>query len=132
VATERRRQKRQASRRTKRGANAVPAPQPTPVSERPDLVGRWHKLQSEPAADPYPYEIDFTEATYRGQRGTDQGLIWWDVGIYRLESPTALLVSTATDELVSYPVAFEGDRFTVDTPEHGRIVYQRDKPPPPS
>jgi hypothetical protein len=39
----------------------------------------------------------FSTGTYCGARGAEQGLIWWDAGIYRLEDWGRLMVSTATD-----------------------------------
>jgi hypothetical protein len=52
-------------------------------------------------------------------------MIWWDAGIYRLESPNALVLSVATDELVTYRIEMHGDDFDVTDREGCRFIYQR-------
>ena len=58
-------------------------------------------------------------------------MIWWDVGIYRLDDARTLVMSTATDEMVTYSVSVDGDRLTVTVPDHGDVVFERIEPPPP-
>jgi hypothetical protein len=126
VATERRRRRRTTKRSKQRSVQGA-APKSAPT-----LVGHWRKRDAEALLDPYPVEIVFAESTYRGSRAPEQGLIWWDAGIYRLDDPGTLVLSTATDEMVSYPIELDADRLAVTTPGHGRIVYERRAEPPPS
>ena len=56
-------------------------------------------------------------------------MILWDAGIYRLEDEHTLTLSTASDELVTYPIAVEGGTLTVSTPD-GDVSYERAEPPP--
>jgi hypothetical protein len=98
------------------------AEQPQP---RRTLEGRWRKLTDDQALNQYPAEIRFAEDTYLGQRGDQQGMIWWDAGIYRLDEPTTLVLSTATDEMVSYRMRLRGKRLSVEVPDKGTVVYER-------
>lgn len=91
----------------------------------PGLVGSWKKTTESPCAEKYPATITFSTGTYRGTRGPGQGMIWWDAGIYRLESPNALVLSVATDELVTYRIEMHGDDFDVTDREGCRFTYQR-------
>jgi hypothetical protein len=101
-----------------------------PTTGQPDLIGRWRKQPGDPCADRYPEEISFSEARYLGTRGADQGMIWWDVGIYRLDDPTTLTISTATDEMVTCAIELRGDRVTITDPDGCRFVYERIEEPP--
>lgn len=89
------------------------------------LVGRWQRTDADAATGRYPVELDMSTGTFRGRRGEQQGMIWWDAGIYRFADPTHLVLSTATDELVTYRVRLDGDRLEIETPDEGPVVYQR-------
>jgi hypothetical protein len=90
-----------------------------------NLVGTWHKITTLPCADKYPATITFSTGTYRGARGPGQGMVWWDAGIYRLEGPQRLVLSVATDELVTYEIAVHGDQLEVTDAEGCRFAYRR-------
>ena len=98
---------------------------------KPSLVGHWQRVDPAATRDPYPVEIDFAESTFSGRRGPDQGLIYWDAGIYRPEGRTTLVLSTYSDELVKYPIMLDHLRLEVTTADHGVIVYERKLEPPP-
>jgi hypothetical protein len=100
-----------------------------PTTGRPDLTGRWLRLSSDDVGQRYPVEITFAEATYRGVRAEDQGFILWDAGTYRLDDDDSLTMSTASDELVAYPIVIDGPHLEVQTPE-GDVAYERAEPPP--
>lgn len=89
------------------------------------LVGAWRKISTEPCADKYPATITFSTSTYLGTRTPDQGLISWDAGIYRLQGHAALVISTATDELVTYELTVHDDRFEVTDADGCHLTYQR-------
>lgn len=89
------------------------------------LIGTWHKITTAPCADKYPAILTFSTGTYRGARGPGQGMVWWDAGIYRLEGPQRLVLSVATDELVTYEIAVRGDQFEVTDAEGCRFAYRR-------
>ena len=89
------------------------------------LAGEWMKVTSDPCAEKYPATIVFAASTYRGARGPSQGMVWWDAGIYRLEGPHTLVVSTATDELVRYPVTFRDQEFEFSDSKGCRVIYRR-------
>jgi hypothetical protein len=89
------------------------------------LVGTWTKATTAACADKYPDRLTFSAGTYRGTRGPAQGMVWWDAGIYRLEGPKTLVVATATDELVSYRIALQADRFEVTDSEGCVVTYRR-------
>ncbi len=91
-----------------------------------NVVGTWIKVTDKVCADKYPATITFSTSTYRGTRGPSQGMIWWDAGIYRLESPSSLVVATATDELLTYPIAFQGDQFEFTDGEGCHVTYRRE------
>jgi len=89
------------------------------------LVGRWEKVTTDPSAEKYPHGVVFATGTYRGTRGPGQGMVWWDAGIYRIEGPQTLLLSVATDELVTYRLDLRPDRFEVTDPDGCRFAYRR-------
>ena len=91
----------------------------------PRLTGEWMKATTDACAEKYPATIVFATSTYRGARGPSQGMVWWDAGIYRLEGPHTLVVSTATDELVRYPVTFRDQEFEFSDSEGCRVIYRR-------
>ncbi len=90
-----------------------------------NIVGTWIKVTTAECADKYPATVTFSTGTYRGTRGPSQGMLSWDAGIYRLESESSLVVATATDELVTYPIALQTDQFEVTDGEGCRITYRR-------
>jgi len=102
-----------------------------PTVGLPDLQGRWRRLSTDAAAERYPAEITFADATYVGTRAELQGMIWWDAGIYRLVDDRTLVLSTATDEMVAYSISLDGVRLTVGDPDDGDVVFERIEPPPP-
>jgi hypothetical protein len=104
------------------------------MTERPegpkiDLAGAWRKKDAPACADKYPDSLTFSTGTYRGARGDQQGFIWWDAGIYRMEGERRLLLSTASDELTAYEVQLHGDVLAVVDPDGCRFSYQRARPP---
>jgi len=100
------------------------------TSATPDLVGSWRKLTDDPCAERYPAELRFAAGPYRGVRGDDQGMIWWDAGIYRLDDPSTLVVSSATDELETCTVVQAGNRLTITDADGCTFVYERIDAPP--
>jgi hypothetical protein len=96
-----------------------------PQPETSKLVGTWVKVSTEPSADKYPAILQFAPGTYRGTRSPEQGMISWDAGIYRHETPSKLVISTATDELVNYSIALHEDEFEVTDSEGCRVKYRR-------
>src|SRR5438067_12117109 len=94
------------------------------------LVGTWPETTVSTCAEKYRAVITFSTGTYRGARGAGQGMIWWDAGIYRLEGRNALLLSVATDELVTYQIDFADDRIEVTDPDGCRFAYRRLSPTP--
>jgi hypothetical protein len=96
------------------------------ANQPPTLVGSWKKVTESACADKYPATITFSTGTYRGARGPGQGMVWWDAGIYRLEGETTLVLSVATDELVTYQVVIHDDRLDVTDPDGCRFSYQRE------
>ena len=101
-----------------------------PSSSHPDaeaLVGRWVRESTDGCAERYPAEVTFNPGTtYLGVRGADQGMVVWDAGIYRLEDDgRTLVMSTSSDELVSYPVRFEGDAMSVVDADGCAVTYRR-------
>jgi hypothetical protein len=98
------------------------------VTERTDsagLAGEWTKVTTAPCGAKYPATIAFAASTYRGARGPSQGMVWWDAGIYRLESPQTLVLSVATDELVRYPIVVRDDEFEFTDSEGCKVLYHR-------
>ena len=89
------------------------------------MIGTWTKTTTAACADKYPATITFSTGTYRGTRGPGQGMVWWDAGIYRLEDTSTLVVGTATDELVTYQIALQADRFEVTDSEGCLVTYRR-------
>jgi hypothetical protein len=97
-----------------------------PSSGAGPLVGHWTKVAGDPGTEIYPQHVRFAEGTYHGERGESQpGLLWWDAGIYRLERPDELVLSTANDELVRYQVRIEGDNLHVVDPNGRSFDYRR-------
>jgi hypothetical protein len=91
----------------------------------PKLVGSWIKVTTVACAEKYPATLEFAAGTYRGTRGPGQGMIWWDAGIYRHEDPSTLVVSTATDELASYPITYRDNEFEFTDANGCRVTYRR-------
>jgi hypothetical protein len=89
------------------------------------LVGTWRKTTGASCADKYPAVLTFSTGTYRGTRAPDQGMVWWDAGIYRLEDDRTLVLGTATDELVTYQFVLQGNEFEAIDPDGCRVTYQR-------
>ena len=92
------------------------------------LVGTWRKVGTPACAGKYPETITFSVGTYRGARGAGQGMIWWDAGIYRIEGPNTLVVSTASDELVRCAIRLQGERLEITDPDGCRFAYRRESP----
>jgi hypothetical protein len=92
-----------------------------------NLVGRWRKVFQDPAAAPYPDEIEFTDrGIYFGRKGeTGQQFTIWDAGSYRLSAPQEATLSTATDEEIRYPFSLVGDELIFRDPEGREIRYRR-------
>ena len=93
-----------------------------------NLIGPWRKVDAPTCAEKYPDTVTFSTGTYRGTRGETQGFILWDAGIYRVEGQRRLLLSTATDELVTYEIHLDGDVLSVVDPDGCRFSYQRVPP----
>jgi hypothetical protein len=93
--------------------------------QTPSMVGTWTKATTAVCAEKYPATLTFSTGTYRGTRGPVQGMVWWDAGIYRLEDTKTLVVGTATDELVTYQIALQADRFEVADSEGCVVTYLR-------
>jgi hypothetical protein len=93
--------------------------------QAPSMVGTWTKATTAACADKYPATLTFSTGTYRGMRGPEQGMVWWDAGIYRLEGDNTLVVGTATDELVKYQIVLHGDRFEFTDSEGCVVTYRR-------
>lgn len=91
-----------------------------------DVIGTWTKATAAPCADKYPATLAFSTSTYRGARGPGQGMVWWDAGIYRLEGAGTIVIATATDELVTYPISLQADQFEITDAEGCRVTYRRD------
>jgi hypothetical protein len=83
------------------------------------------KTQSSSCDEKYPDTIAFAEGTYRGTRGPNQGMIWWDAGIYRVEQGSTLVLSVATDELVRYSIDLRGDLMEVTDNDGCHFSYRR-------
>ena len=90
------------------------------------VVGTWTKTTTAACADKYPATLAFSISTYRGTRGPGQGMVWWDAGIYRLEGAGTIVIGTATDELVTYPISLQTDQFEITDAEGCRVTYRRD------
>ena len=94
------------------------------------LTGRWSRETDEECAARYPVEVTFAAGTYLGKRSDDQGAVVWDAGTYRLEDDgQTLVMSTWTDELVSYPVQLEGDAMSLVDADGCGVTYRRLSPP---
>jgi hypothetical protein len=90
-----------------------------------ELIGSWRKVDTPECAEGYPEFVTFYVGTYRGTPGDRQGFIWWDAGTYRLEDGKRIVLSVATDALVSYDVRHEGDVLEFTDPDGCRFSYQR-------
>ena len=89
------------------------------------MIGTWKKTTASACADKYPATLTFSTGTYRGTRGEGQGMVWWDAGIYRLEDSNTLVVGTATDELVTYRISLQIDRFEFTDSDDCLVTYRR-------
>ena len=91
------------------------------------LAGRWVRESTDECAERYPAEVTFNPGTtYLGTRGADQGMVVWDAGIYRLEDDgRTLVMSTSSDELVSYPVRIEDDAMSIVDADGCAVTYRR-------
>jgi hypothetical protein len=91
------------------------------------LTGRWRRETTDEYAWRYPAEVTFAAGTtFVGTRGADQGMVVWDAGIYRLEDDDrTLVVSTSTDELVSYRIRIEGDTMSFVDSDGCEVTYRR-------
>jgi hypothetical protein len=89
------------------------------------MIGTWKKTTASACADKYPATLTFSTGTYRGTRGEGQGMVWWDAGIYRLEDSSTLVVGTATDELVTYHISLQADRFEFTDSDDCLVTYRR-------
>jgi hypothetical protein len=90
------------------------------------LVDNWKKLSTAECDKHYPDELEFHElATYLGKKGPDQPFIVWDAGTYQVADENHLVMSTATDELVSYRFSISRDVLTFVDDEGCEFRYQR-------
>lgn len=96
------------------------------VSEPRLLSGRWHRVSDSDCAQRYPAELTIGPGSrYRGTRGPDQGMLVWDAGTARMANKTTLVMSTSSDELVSYPIEIVAGRFTVTDPNGCTVTFER-------
>src|SRR4029077_7051468 len=101
---------------------------PTSPAKGQNLAGTWRKITTSACATKYPETIRFDVSTYRGMRGEGQGVVWWDAGIYRLEDEGTLVLSTASDELVTYRLKRSGDTLDLVDPDDCSFSYRREAP----
>jgi hypothetical protein len=94
----------------------------------PFLQGQWRKITQDPKVDKYPAGLSFSLATYRGTRAINQGMIWWDAGIYRVVDERTLVLSTATDEMVEYQISYDKTRLLVSDTDGNTVEYERVEP----
>lgn len=52
-------------------------------------------------------------------------MLWWDAGIYRVTDASTLVLSTATDELVTYQMQLRDTHLLIDVPDRGTVEYER-------
>jgi hypothetical protein len=52
-------------------------------------------------------------------------MLVWDAGTARMPDATTLVMSTSSDELVSYPVEVAAGRFTVTDPGGCAVTFER-------
>lgn len=96
------------------------------ASEPRAIAGRWRRTTKSECALQFPAEIVIGPGSrYLGTRAPDQGLPVWDAGTARMPDPTTLVMSTSSDELVTYPIDIANDRFTITTSDGCRVTFQR-------
>ncbi|MBO0654376.1 hypothetical protein J1792_16805 [Streptomyces triculaminicus] len=96
------------------------------ASEPRLIMGRWRRVSRSECARTYPAELTIGPGSrYLGRRDPDQGLPVWDVGTARMPDETTLVMSTSSDELVSYAIEVAADRFTVTAPDGCVVVFER-------
>ncbi|WP_370417134.1 hypothetical protein AB8O64_00565 [Streptomyces sp. QH1-20] len=98
-----------------------------PGASEPRLVsGRWRRVSDSECVRRYPAALTIGPGTrYLGTRAPDQGLPVWDVGTAQMPDESTLVMSTSSDELVSYPVEVVGGRFTVTAPDGCVVTFER-------
>lgn len=96
------------------------------ASEPRLLSGRWHRVSDSECAQRYPAELTVGPGSrYLGIRGPDQGMLVWDAGTARMTNETTLVMSTSSDELVSYLIEVTAGRFRVTDPDGCMVAYER-------
>ncbi|MBB4888034.1 hypothetical protein ACH4U6_16995 [Streptomyces netropsis] len=96
-------------------------------ASEPQLVsGRWRRVSDSECARRYPAELTIGPGSrYLGTRSPDQGLPVWDVGTARMPDGSTLVMSTSSDELVSYRVEVVDGRFTITAPDGCVVTFER-------
>ena len=93
---------------------------------RKNLVGKWKKTATTECARLYPDELEFHElATYLGKKGPDQRFIVWDAGTYQIADENHLVMSIATDQLVSYRFSISSGVLTFVDDKKCEFEYHR-------
>jgi hypothetical protein len=96
-----------------------------------DLRGHWHRILGGECANAYPAHLEFQETRYSGTKDdSTQGFIIWDVGTYRVETESVMMIQTATDEQHHYRYRLDGNRLTFVDDDGCAFAYERDEPVP--
>jgi len=94
-----------------------------------DLRGHWHRILGGDCANAYPAHLEFQESRYAGTKdASTQDFIIWDVGSYRVESESVMMIQTATDEQHHYRYRLDGNRLTFVDDAGCAFAYERDEP----
>jgi hypothetical protein len=93
-----------------------------------DLRGHWHRILGGDCANAYPAHLEFQETRYAGTKDeSTQGFIIWDVGTYRVETESVMMIQTATDEQHHYRYRLDGNRLTFVDDAGCAFAYERDE-----
>lgn len=93
--------------------------------DRDALIGMWRRTDGAATTIPYPQEIAFrTHGIFEAARDP-RGFTVWDVGTYRIDGESTIVLSTANDAEVAYAFSFDGDELRVRDDEGNELRYAR-------
>ncbi|MGF1643193.1 MAG: hypothetical protein ACFCUJ_06075 [Thiotrichales bacterium] len=98
----------------------------TNINPATTLIGTWEKATQADCAQTYPHTLHFhPNGLLFGHTDPPGTFTQWDTGTYEIQSPTAIRISTANDEIVTYLYKLHASELIFADPEGCEFSYRR-------
>ncbi|MGF1547170.1 MAG: hypothetical protein ACFCUG_07570 [Thiotrichales bacterium] len=90
------------------------------------IIGTWEKATESPCSETYPQTLQFqTTGLLFGRSEPAGSYTHWDAGTYEIHSDTAIKISTANDEIVTYLYRIQANELIFADPAGCEFRYRR-------